>query len=136
MNLREELQRIYRAHGQLTPRIVLDEASEPGNPLHSRFEWDDAVASHKYRLSQAHELIRSVRVVYRDAAGKPQDVRAFHAVRRPEGHVYEPVEDIVQDPITTRILLQDMEREWRQLKRRYEHFREFWELVRDDADVA
>lgn len=135
-DLRAQLTSIYQQHGQLTPRIVLDEARAPEHPLHSRFEWDDAEAAEKYRLTQAHELIQSVKISYRDAGGRRQDVRQFHAVRRDQEFVYEPLEEIANDDITRQILLRDMERDWKTLRKRYSHVREFFDLIRSDLDAA
>lgn len=138
MNLREHLQAIYEKHGTLTPAIVLDEARDEAHPLHGRFEWDDSAAAEQWRKSQAQELIRSVKVVYREATEKDpaRSVRAFHAVRREDGHVYEPVEKVVEDPFTKRLVMADMEREWKALKRRYEQFSEFAAMVRQDLEEA
>lgn len=140
-NLRDALLTIREEHGRLTPRIVLDEASSPEHPLHPRFEWDDAVAGEKYRLRQAHELIVSVKVRYAPATEtKPeQRGRAFHAVRDAEGpepYRYEPAEDVAGDPLMAKLVLQDMEREWRALYYRYKHFEEFAEMVRGDLGQA
>ena len=135
-SLRDHLQRIYDAHGRLTPQIVLNEARDEDHPLHNRFEWADHLAAEKWRREQAHELIRSVRISYRKADGTPGDVRAFHAVRGPSGVLYEPAERIAQDDITSRVLLQEMEREWRQLKSRYEAFEQFWALVRSAVEES
>lgn len=134
MSLRDQLQAVYDRRGQLTPAVVVDEARDEAHPLHSRFEWDDSVAGEQWRRSQAQELIRSVKVVYREATDNEEarTVRAFHAVRGEDGHVYEPVEKVVEDPFTKRLVMADMEREWKALKRRYEHFSEFSSLVLQD----
>lgn len=132
MSLRDQLQAIYERHQRLTPELVVDEAREETHPLHDRFEWDDAIAGEKYRRQQAHDLIVSVRVTYADDGGKPREIRQFHAIRGPEGHVYEPVDRVVRDSMMSAILLADMEREWRQLKNRYEQFDEFRAMVRRD----
>jgi hypothetical protein len=138
MDLRNELQSIYDQHKRLTPALVVDAAREPEHPLHSRFEWNDAVAGEAWRRQQAHELIRSVRVVYREAdeSSSEKSVRAFHAVRKEDGHVYEPVDKVAADDFTRRLVLQDMEREWKALHRRYQDFEEFTALVRRDLDAA
>lgn len=135
MSLRDQLQNIYNQHGQLTPALVVEEARDEQHPLHDRFEWNDATAGEAWRRQQAHELIRSVKVVYREAdeANPEKSVRAFHAMRSDKGHVYEPVEQIVNDDFARRLLLQDMEREWHALHRRYKHFEEFAAMVRRDV---
>ena len=136
--LRDSLQKIYDKHGELTPELVVKEASDPAHPLHSRFNWDDRVAAESWRREQAHQLIRSVRVVYREADGKAGDksIRAFHAVRSERGYVYEPTEKVIADPFLTKLVLADMKREWQALKRRYEQFDEFLSMIREDIDGA
>lgn len=138
MSLRDQLQAIYDGHGKLTPAIVVDEARDESHPLHTRFEWDDAAAGESWRRQQAHELIRSVRVVYREADEKnpERSVRAYHAVRGDDGHSYEPVEKVTEDDFTRRLVLGDMEREWKALHRRYQQFSEFLAMVRRDMDAA
>lgn len=138
MSLRDELQMIYDRHGELTPALVVKEARVKTHPLHSRFEWDNRVAGEAWRRAQAQELIRSVKVVYREATEteEARSVRAFHAVRRESGHVYEPAEKVAEDPFMKRLVLADMQREWLALRRRYEQFAEFVEMVRRDLDEA
>lgn len=58
-----ELTRIHEQHGNITPGIVLSEATDPSAPLHPCFDWNDASAADKYRIQQARHLIRAVHVV-------------------------------------------------------------------------
>lgn len=139
MNLRDALQSIYDDHGKLTPAIVVDEARPPKSPLHSRFEWDNTLAGESWRRQQARELIGSVRVVYREARGRqgPRSIRAYHSVQTGDGPSYEPAELIATDPMMRALLLAEMEREWKQLRDRWSHFKEFAEMVAADlSDVA
>lgn len=137
MSLRDELLAIRERHGALTPAVVVDEARSPSHPLHDRFEWEDSVAGEAWRRHQAHELIQSVKIVYRDEKGREQHVRAFHAIRTAVDvtPVYEPVDVVLADTVMTKILLADMEREWRTLKRRYDQFAEFRVMVLKDLEV-
>jgi hypothetical protein len=135
-DLRTELLTIREQHGRLTPAIVVEAAQAEDHPLHSRFEWDDAVAGHKYRLQQAKQLIRVVRETYIDKKGNPEDVRFFHAIPREEGMVYEPLPEIVGDDLATKVLLASMEREWRSLRKRYEKFSEFRAMVLTDLSAG
>lgn len=138
MSLRDILQSIYDQHGELTPDLVVQEARAKDHPLHSRFDWDNKSAGDSWRKHQASELIRSVKVVYREATENEEarSVRAFHAVRGPRGHAYQPAEKVVEDPLMKRMVLADMAREWQALKRRYERFAEFAEMVRSDLEEA
>lgn len=135
MSLRDHLQTIYDNVGRLTPEDIVDAARDENHPLHERFEWDDGIAAEAWRRAQAHELIRSVRITYaEDEKGRPRTVRAFHALRTEKGHVYEPAEKVAADPFLSRLLMADMEREWKQLRRRYEEFEEFWRMITADAE--
>jgi hypothetical protein len=59
----DEINRIAALNdGRLTPEQVVETASDPDNPLHRLFDWNDSTAAHKYRLDQARALIRSVEV--------------------------------------------------------------------------
>lgn len=139
MSLRQILQGIYDQHGELTAELVVETARDENHPLHSRFEWDNAAAGDQWRKSQAAELIRSVKVVYKEATDKEEarTVRAFHAVRTPKGQAYQPADKIAEDPFTRQLVLNDMRRDWEALKRRYERFSEFTEMIRADVeDVA
>jgi len=136
VSLRDQLQAVYDEHGRLTPAAVVDTARPEDHPLHARFEWDNAVAGEAYRLEQARRLIRSVRVIYREADEKEaaRTVRAYHSVRDEQGTAYKPTDEIVESEFLTKIILQDMQREWLQLQRRYGHFAEFIAMVRDDLE--
>lgn len=131
-SLREQLLTIRAEYGALTPRLVMDEARDDNHPLHSRFEWDDAIAGERYRLNQAHELIQVVRLTFTNHKGVERSVRAFHAVQGENGSTYEPAELIASDPVLTQILLMDMRREWKSMQGRYGHFAEFVEMIQED----
>ena len=133
MSLRDHLSAIYETHGLLTPKVVVNEARSPSHPLHDRFEWDDSVAGEKYREQQAAELIRSVKVVWRDKEPGTAPVRAFVHMERADGNTYVPIEQVAQDDISTAILLRQAEREWKQMLRRYEGLAGFLEMIRGDV---
>lgn len=72
------MQQFIRAHiaklaadnnGTLTPDLIVEDARNPSSPLHEEFEWDDTVAAHQHRLSQARTVIRTIHITdhYRTA---------------------------------------------------------------------
>jgi hypothetical protein len=133
VSIRDHLVAIHDRNGYLTPALVVDTARPEDHPLHARFEWDDAVGGEAWRRHQAHQLIRSVRIEYLKDE-RPRDVRAFVAVPRPDSlqPSYEPTETAMVDPIQRRIVLQQMEREWRTFKARYEDLVEFADMIKGD----
>lgn len=140
MNLREELTKVYKQQGELTPRILVEVARPSAHPLHSAvYDCPPKLAAERYYIQRAHDLIQSVKVTYRDPkTSKRYDIRAFHAVPAPngEGHVYEPTDKVINDPLLKAIVLREMERDWRQLHARYGTFVEFVELVQQDLAKA
>ncbi len=69
-----------RRGGKLSAQHVLEEAMKRRSVLHGYFEWDDAQAAHKHRLSQASYLIRAVVVVPAENDPPFEPVRAFVCV--------------------------------------------------------
>lgn len=85
-----ELKKLYTREGHLSPDLVLTEATNPNNPLHAYFEWDDDVAAHKFRLSQAAALLQASKFVcllLDNKKGGPQvvesgEVRVYLSTRK------------------------------------------------------
>lgn len=112
-----ELQRIYERDGVIEPETVVAESQTPSAPLHSCFEWDDEKAAHKYRITQAQNIIRAIVVV--DEAKQPE-TRAFVSVQRE----YHPVSVVVRNPEKREILLQNALNELRWFERKYNTLQE------------
>jgi hypothetical protein len=98
----EELELIQQKAGSLTPEIVLRAATPKRSKLHDCFEWDNAVAAHEHRLSQARYLLRSIEVVYEEQTGQKEtrsvEIRAFHNVEDEDGEsVYVTVNQARQN---------------------------------------
>lgn len=129
MNLGDELEACRARNGRLTPEMVVGKARDPNHPLHAHFEWDDVKAGDKYRLDQARNLIRTIKLNYIRADNTRGEVRAFMAVRRPAGWNYEPADKVARDPLTAAMVAADMEREWRTFFGRYKEVVGFFDMV-------
>lgn len=143
MNISEALQEIYDRRGELTAQIVVDEArvarTRAGKTLHEHLEWNDEIAGDAWRIEQAGQLIRKARVRYEqgDENKESKDIRIFVSVPREDGgRTYMPTEEVAQDPFASKLVLAEAEREWRSLKRRYEHMSDFMDMVRRDLEAA
>lgn len=99
-----EFDRIYEKFGELTAKSVVEENRAKTAPLHSCFEWDDAVAAERYREKQAGEMIRCL-VTVRESGkgGEPIIVRAI--VKTTEK--YEPISVAIRAEAKRVVLLQD-----------------------------
>lgn len=135
--LRDEMEAIRSTYGDLTPAVVVAAATPDDHPLHHRFEWDDKIAGPKYREMQAAALIRVVHITYRKG-DEERKVRAYQAIPSEESPAcrYEPTEEVLEDPFRRQLVLTNMEREWKSLRRRYEHLAEFASMIRKDLDAA
>ena len=137
MSVREELERIYNTEGVLTPAAVVDDARPEDAPLHSHFEWDDSVAGEQYRMVQARQLIRSVKVtVQPQPEAAPVQVRVFHNVAdEDKPRKYVPLRVLMDDPESAQRVLARAWDEWLQLKRKYADLCGFLPRVRDDISA-
>lgn len=132
-SLRDHLTDLYQRAGELTPSLVVEEARPEDSPLHSHFEWDDAVAAEAHRVSQAAHLIRSCRVVYGEANnGESKSVRQWLNVTHeedPARRTYKPVDEVFADDFSRQLILRECEREVAALQRKYGHLKEFASIV-------
>lgn len=81
----------------IQPEAVVEEAASETSPLHPHFEWDDDEAAHEYRLHQARNLIRAVRVVKIDPGPRYVNI----TIKRENGVTrrgYVATERAVADP--------------------------------------
>jgi hypothetical protein len=124
----DALEKIRSANdGRIQPKAVVESARSQKNPLHKHFEWDNSVAAESFRLEQARELIRCVRIVDTDV--KRGNVQAFVSVKSESGVNYHAVRD-VQNSVTLRyaVLIQ-AEKDLDAWEKRYKELREICSVV-------
>ena len=76
----DAIRALAEKHGKITAELVLKSAEKKTSPLHNHFDWDDSSAAKRYRLVQAGELIRRIKVDYIISETNTVRVRAFHNV--------------------------------------------------------
>jgi hypothetical protein len=116
----EALDAISAAHGgELKPDYVVEAARDPSNPMHRHFEWDDSAAAQQWRLTQARQIIRVVRIE-RIEDGQEDLKRAFISAREEDGErSYHTYEAVVSSASLQRSLVEAAERELAQWIRRF-----------------
>lgn len=137
MSVERVLRDIYERQGSLSPELVVQAATPEGHPLHKRFEWDDSIAGPLYRLNQAADIIRSVKVVIeRQPDQPPIRVRAYVAreemglAEKPGDYV--PVEEVVRSDIMRTAWFRRLADDWQRLKSRAAGSKEFADMVLAD----
>lgn len=133
-DLKTLLTGVYVDQGQLTGEAVVAVAAPQDHPLHHYFEWDDAKAGHKYRVHQAERLIRSIKIETTppSADDGPHYVRAFVSNRQAgltDQNGYSPIEEVVTDDLSYRMLLKSFQRQVNELERRFGHLKEFRDIM-------
>lgn len=119
----EQLEQIRADHGgRLTPDDVVAAASDPGSPLHSAFDWDDASAAANQRKHMARVLMNSIRCVVRvqTATGEQErTTRALVSVRDAEGKHYAPITVVLASDDYRQQLMVQASKDLQSFKRKY-----------------
>lgn len=117
-----------KAGGELEPRDVVNAARDKGNPLHIHFEWDDRVAAEAYRVDQARNIIRIVRVV--DDEASEGTSRAFISVNGKNGVSYRAVDDVKASQDLQEAVLEQAEKDLEAFERRYKELKDICAIVK------
>jgi hypothetical protein len=113
--------------GRLNPEIVPDEAVAKSHPLHRHFEWDDALAGRAYRVQQARQLIRLIRVEPEDPDVEPP--RAFLSIHSEGRTSYRALDSVRRSSDYQMILLRSARRDLESFRERYSGFRELFQDI-------
>ena len=114
--------------GRLTPKMVVEAARVASSPLHQHFEWDDAAAADAYRLDQARNLIRIVRV--EDEGAEEPTPRAFLSISDDMGVAYRSLDAVRKSSDFQQSLLAQAEKDLEAFERRYRQMVDICEIVR------
>lgn len=126
---------IEKRHGEVDPKVVVDESRPAASPLHDCFEWDDETAAEKYREKQAQSMIQNIVVVeVKDPTGKElEPVRAFVSVSDTNSNTdrkYISVEVAVKDNNYNANVIATALQELRAFEKKYVDIIEFSDLFR------
>ena len=121
----KEFEKIEKEYGKVTSELLLQNAEPEESPLHELFEWDDAVAGRKYRLSQATNIIINLAVEV-EKEQKPKKIRAYYNVSDTEKKgTFINVESAFSNPDTKEIVIKRAYREMVAFTKKYENITEF-----------
>lgn len=124
----DALEKIRTANdGRIQPKAVVESARSQKNPLHKHFEWDDSVAAESFRLEQARELIRCVRIIDTDV--KRGNVQAFVSVKSESGVNYHAVRDVQNSATLRYAVLIQAEKDLDGWERRYRELQDICAIV-------
>lgn len=104
---------------EVTPENVLNKARNSKTELHKCFEWDDSVASEKYRLIQARDVIRHFVIVTPEKKENEQPIKIRSFQVSSETNVYKPTRMFLQEPDEYEELLKRAKEELAAFRQRY-----------------
>lgn len=106
--------------GSLKPSVVVDDARQPGSPLHGEFDWDVDAAALKHWEERARYLMRSfVKVYIKDDGSPTGPVIAHVKIRDEDGKSsYRRIEDVALNDDWQAQVLADVRRQILGLKAR------------------
>lgn len=121
---------------ETTPEQVLERAKDKKSELHKCFEWNNTKAAEKYRLLQAGQIIRMLKVDVRDIApnAEPNEVRAI--VSTGKVNTYEPMTVCIKNPDAYSHLLVQAKVEMETFKRKYGTLAELEAVIQAMNSVA
>lgn len=124
---RAEMEALFQQNqGTLTPRQVLEYASNPETALHTAFTWDDTEAADKYRVFEARALIRRTFVVM-EVPGSNEERRVHMAISLPQdrgGVGYRLMSNALGDPELRDQMIRAAMRELQSFRKKYAELQE------------
>lgn len=126
----QELDRIAsRNGGILQPEKVVEEARNSRSPLHSKFQWDDTIAAHEYRIFQARNLIRvAVNVIPNGDETAERIWVSLRSDQQSEGGGYRALVDVLSDKQLRKQLLDEALKDMEYFQEKYSHLKELSEV--------
>lgn len=112
----------------LTPKNLVDASRDENAPMHSAFEWDDAIAGEKWRIQEARTHINHLEIVIETHAKKPT-TRAY--VMYDTAKPYEDIKTVLADPVKSNQFFEMGMKMLTDFKRRYSEVKEFAQIITD-----
>lgn len=119
-------------NGSVTPKQLLEAASDASSPLHRYFEWDNNRAAEAYRLNQARSLIISV---YVEADGK-RPMREFLKVNLDTGPIYTSADRVAESDDLVQQVIVAAYKDLLRWKDRYGRFCEYFNINTEDGKTS
>lgn len=118
----ERLEELDREFGEVTPKIMVEDARPEGALMHPMYEWDDSIAAEKYRYGQARKITSEL-VIVQATAKDPEiqePIRAFVSVKpRNESASYRPIVTALSEEDTKNQIIANAKLELEACERKY-----------------
>jgi hypothetical protein len=128
----EHLEKLERKHGQLSPKLIVEDSRPEGATLHKCFEWNDDIAAEKYRENQARFILQNLVTVSvkQMTQNEQSEVRAFVNVTKAEERAYVSINAVMNDTDMRSELLRTALAELAAFKKKYQQLKELAEVFK------
>nr|DAT54754.1 MAG TPA: hypothetical protein [Caudoviricetes sp.] len=128
----DEIMEICDKLESATPQEILEKARDSSTELHKCFTWDDTVASEKWRLHEARNIVCNLKIVDKreDKKSEVVPIRVFYKTDDQSG--YKPTKLILKKPDEYKALVERCRSELLAIKQKFQNISEFdeiWELI-------
>lgn len=111
---------IIEGREELTREAVVEYAKNKNSELHKCFEWDDKIASEKYRLFQATNILTSISIVYEEEPKRA--TRMFVNIRNDNNErKYKNIISVLENDDEYKQLLDKAEKDFVSYKDKYQN---------------
>ena len=111
---------------EVTPEQIVEKARDENTELHKCFEWDDRIASEKYRVIQARTVVRMLVIKEEEPVTERPPIRVYYKTHSTEG--YKPIKIIMQKKDEYEAMLERAWAELRAFKAKYSMLAELEEI--------
>jgi hypothetical protein len=125
----QHYEQLQRQHAEIDAELLVQSATSPTSPIHHAFEWDNQIAGHQYRLTQARHMLAAVMAIDEaipDRGPTKFLVSVVSKAEEPSMKVYVPLVTAMANPVRRQEVLQQALRELRAFQVKY---RELTELA-------
>ena len=107
---------------KLTREVVLNYAKNKESELHKCFEWDDNIASEKYRLFQASCILSSISIIVKDTKEKRKTTRMYVSIKNEKENEreYKSIVEVLENDEEYKQLISKAEQDFLSYKQKYE----------------
>lgn len=128
-----EVSSFLQEAGPIDSEQIVSLAKSRSCPLHKYFEWDDAIAGHAYRLTQARHLVLSIQI---ESVDTGEITRAFESVTIDNRRAYVPIQTIVQSEELVGQVIENALRQLRYWSAKHQKLKKLFGGVFDEIKKA
>lgn len=128
----EHIESLISQNGDVTPKLLVDDARPTDALLHPCFEWNNQKAAEKYRHDQAKTMISNLITVSIDGDKEVDQAPAFVNIKqRNESAHYQAVTVALSNEATREQVLRNAKAELAMFKRKYENLLNLTKILED-----